>query len=131
MSLPPLYFRLRENGAQVFRVVADDRRGRLDFEPLAFANTRNGEIRPQGGREPSAEERAEIEGWIAARQAELARREGEVVDRTIEALNAAAHWVQAKASDTEIAEVGERLHLAMHDLRAALVRRQGGAARGD
>lgn len=127
MKLPQLYFRIRDNGALVFRVDAENRHGRLDLDPLAMANVRSGEIRPQGGRSISAAERAEIEAWITARQTELAMRDGKLADATIEAINAAAHWVQTKASANEIEMHGEPLLMAMHDLRSQIVRRQADA----
>ncbi len=124
MTLPALYFRLRDNGAAVFRVDAENRQGRLDLEPLAIANVRNGEIRAQGGREINDRERAEIEAWIAARQAVLAARDAEVPVQTAEAINAAAHWVQTKASAADMETHGETLLLAMHDLRSQIVRKK-------
>lgn len=127
MTLPPLYFRIRENGAMVFRVDAENRNGRLELEPLAFANVRNGDIRVQGGREITDAERAEIEGWVAARQDLLAGRDSEIAANTVEAINAAAHWVQTKASDEEIDAAAEAMLLAMHDLRSQIVRRQADA----
>ena len=130
MKLPDLYFRIRENGALVFRVDAENRQGRLELDPLAFANVRNGEIRVQGAREMSEPERARIEAWIAARQAVLAEREAEDVGACVEAINATAHWAQTKASDGEIEAVASDLLMAMHDLRGVLVRRQA-EARGE
>lgn len=127
MKLPPLYFRHRENGAAVFRVDAENRRGRLDLEPLAFANVRSGEIRVQGDRTLSEGERAEIEAWIEQQQAETAEREAAAADRAIEALGAAAHWAQTRASDAEIEARSAELLLAIHDLRSVLVRRQSDA----
>ena len=131
MNLPALYFRIRENGASVFRVDAENRHGRLDLEPLAFANVRNGEIRPQGGRELTPEERKQVETWIAARQDTLADEEARGIAGTVEAINAAAHWAQTKATDKEIAEFAGDVLLAMHDLRSVLVRRQSQADDSD
>lgn len=130
MKLPELYFRMRENGALVFRVDAENRQGRLELDPLAFANVRNGEIRVQGTRQVSEAERAQMEAWIAARRAVLAVREADEIARCVEAINAAAHWAQTKASDEEIAAVASDLLMAMHDLRGVLVRRQA-EARGE
>lgn len=127
MTLPSLYFRLRENGAAVFRVDTENRQGRLELEPLAIANVRNGEIRAQGGREITKAERAEIEGWIVARQTVLAAREAGLAEDTIEAINTAAHWVQGRASDADIAAHGDSILLALHDLRSQIVRRQADA----
>lgn len=127
MTLPDLYFRLRENGAAVFRVEAENRQGRLDLEPLAFANVRTGEIRVQGTRVLTDAEEGAITDWIAARQRELQAREAGEVALTIEAINKTAHWAQTKASDAEIAAGASGLFLAMHDLRSVLVRRQAEA----
>lgn len=127
MSLPALYFRLRDNGAQVFRVDTENRQGRLELDPLAIANTRNGEIRVQGDRSLTDDERSQIEAWIAARQASLADDEAALPSRTIAALNAAAQWVQSRATDAQINAEAEALLLAMHDLRSQIVRRQADA----
>lgn len=127
MKLPGLFFRIRENGAAVFRVDAENRQGRLDLEPLAFANVRTGEIRPQGGREVTEAERGQIEAWITARQTTLAQREADDIAGAIEAINLAAHWAQTKASDAEIDAVAADLLLALHDLRSTIVRRQAEA----
>lgn len=127
MKLPELYFRIRENGALVFRVDTENRQGRLDLEPLAMANVRNGEIRPQGGRDISSAERGEIEAWITARQTELADRDAEIARATVEAINAAAHWVQTKASAEDVDAHASALLMAMHDLRSQIVRRQADA----
>lgn len=131
MKLPELYFRIRDNGALVFRVDAENRQGRLDLDPLAMANVRNGEIRPQGGREITPAERSEIEAWIAARQTELVGRDAKVAPNTVEAINAAAHWVQTKASAGDIDTHGNALLMAMHDLRSQIVRRQADALDSD
>ena len=127
MKLPALYFRLRENGAAVFRVDAENRHGRLDLEPLAIANVRNGDIRVQGDRELTDAERDEIESWISQRQAVLAKRDTEVVDQALEAMNGAAHWIQGKASNEEVEANASALLLAIHDLRSQIVRRQADA----
>ena len=49
-ALPDYYFRIRENGAQVFRMDIENRQQRIEMDPIAFVNIRNGEIRPQGDR---------------------------------------------------------------------------------
>ncbi|MEL7027133.1 MAG: hypothetical protein AAGO57_07905, partial [Pseudomonadota bacterium] len=113
--------------SMVYRVDAENRKGRLDLEPLALANTRNGEIRPQGGREVTKAERNQIEDWIRSRQNALAEAEAQTPSAAIEAMNAAAHWVQSKASAAEIDTHANDLLLAMHDLRSQIVRRQADA----
>ena len=122
--LPDLYFRIRENGAAVFRVDTDNPQRRIEMQQIAVVNAKNGEIRPHGERALSAAEREEIETWLKARRQVLASREGQTGQRTIEQLNLAAQWAQARASDEELEAVTDDLLMAMHDLRSILVRKK-------
>ena len=123
-AVPEHYFRIRENGAQVFRVGTDPRSQRIEMEPIAVVNARSGEIKPQGGRELSEADLAAIGGWLATRQEDLARREADTGRATVEQLNLAAHWAQTRASDAELDAATDALLLAMHDLRTVLVRKK-------
>lgn len=123
-GLPPYYFRVRENGATVFRVDAEDRQRRLEMEQVAVINVRNGNVKPQGDRTLTGEDRAAIATWMEARRAVLRQREVDDIHRTVDHLNLTAHWVQALATDAALDEVAEPLLLAMHDLRTVLVRRR-------
>jgi hypothetical protein len=129
-DLPSLFFRIRDNGAAVFRVDAENRDRRIGMEPIASVNVRSGEVRVQGDRQLSASDRAAIDTWLAARRAELARREADEVGRTIEQLNLTAHWAQSRATDAELDAARDALLLAMHDLRSVLVRRAADRAEG-
>lgn len=122
--LPELYFRVRENGAAVFRLDSENRNRRLELEQIALANIRNDQIRTQGDRRLTAEEEEAIRAWMAARRDELAARELEEMRRAVERLNEVAQWAQSRASDDEIEAVADALLLAMHDLRGVLVRRK-------
>jgi hypothetical protein len=124
VTLPDHFFRLRDNGAAVFRVTTENRLGRIEMEPIATINLRSGEVKPQGGRELTEADRAAIDDWIAGRRAVLARREAEEIEGTIDRLNLAAHWAQTKATDDELEAITDRLLLAMHDLRSVLVRKK-------
>ena len=120
-----LYFRIRENGAQVFRVDTTNRNRRIEMEPLAVINTKNGEVRVQGERSISDAEQTEIQSWLAARQAELADRDGKGgVAATIERLNLTASWLQQRATSEEAEAVSDDLLMAMHDLRSVIVRKK-------
>ena len=136
-DLPEFYFRVRENGAVVFRVDSENRQRRLELDQIAVVNIRNGQIKPQGGRILSDDETAAIEGWMAARKAELERREIEDIHRAVDHLNHVTQWAQSRASDSELEEVTDTLLLAMHDLRSVLVRKkadrlmQGGEGGGE
>ncbi|MBW7922722.1 MAG: hypothetical protein H3C51_11555 [Rubellimicrobium sp.] len=128
-DLPQLYFRTRENGALVFRLDSANRERRLDLVPLASVNLNNGQIRPQGEREPTEAEREEIARWMEDRRAALATRTLDDIRRAVDHLNLVAGWAQARATDAELDAVTDPLLLAMHDLRTVLVRRR--AERGD
>ncbi|MBD3763569.1 MAG: hypothetical protein IE927_02225 [Rhodobacterales bacterium] len=123
-ELPQFYFRVRENGAAVFRVDAENRQRRLDLVEIAAVNVRNGTIRPHGDRKLTADEIAAIHSWLADRQALLARREIDDILRTVDHLNLTAQWVQSRAEDDALDQVTDALLLAMHDLRTVLVRRK-------
>jgi hypothetical protein len=123
-ELPPYFFRVRENGVAVFRVDGASRSRRLEFEQIAVAHVKTGEIKPQGGRELTGADRAAIEGWLAERRAVLAAREMDEVWRCVDQLNLTAQWAQARAAPEQLEAVTDALLLAMHDLRAVLVRRK-------
>ena len=123
-ALPEYYFRVRENGAFVFRVDTENRQRRIDMDQIAVVNTRNGEIRPHGDRQLSARDMEAIETWMADRIATLARRDIDDIHRAVDHLNLTAHWVQSKATDEQLDEVSDALLMAMHDLRSVLVRKK-------
>lgn len=123
-ALPEYYFRVRENGAFVFRVDTENRQRRIDMDQIAVVNTRNGEIRPHGDRQLSARDMEAIETWMADRIATLARRGIDDIHRAVDHLNLTAHWVQSKATDEQLDEVSDALLMAMHDLRSVLVRKK-------
>ena len=121
---PSLYFRRRENGAAVYRIL-DGKSQRLDMQQVAVVKP-DGEIKPHGNRELTEDEIGEITAWHAMRMESLPSREAEQVDRLVGDLNAMAQWTQANATDDQVRESAEPLLLAMHDLRATIVRRLGG-----
>jgi hypothetical protein len=123
-DLPPYYFRIKENGAAVFRVDTDNRQRRIEMEPIAVVNLRNGNVRPQGDRSLTDQDQAAIRDWLGRRQALMARREVDDIHRTIDHLNLTAQWAQSQATDAQLDEVTDALLLAMHDLRSVLVRRK-------
>ena len=123
-ALPPYYFRIRENGAAVFRVDAENRSRRMEFEEIAVVNLRNGTVKPHGDRQVTEADLAAIRAWMAERQAILARREVDDILRTIDHLNLTAQWAQAKATPEQLDAVTDLLLLAMHDLRSVLVRKK-------
>lgn len=124
IRLPDYYFRVRENGAQVFRVDTENRMKRIEMDAIAVVNIKNGEIKPQGSRTLSDADMAEITKWMDERKALLASRDLDDILRTVDHLNRTAAWAQSKASDEALEAVTDTLLLAMHDLRSVLVRKK-------
>lgn len=122
--LPEYYFRVRENGALVFRVDAENRQRRLEMEQIAVVNLNRDEVRPHGDRVLSETDRTEIRRWMAERRALLALRDIDDIHRAVDHLNLTAQWAQSKASDAQLEAVTDALLLAMHDLRSVLVRKK-------
>ena len=123
-ELPEFYFRIRENGAAVFRVSTDNRQRRIEMDEIATVNIRNGNVRPHGDRALSTEETNVIRDWIEERRAVLADRDIDDIHRAIDYLNLTTQWAQSRASDEDLDEITDRLLLAMHDLRTVLVRKK-------
>ncbi len=123
-DLPEFYFRVRENGALVYRVDTENRQRRIEMDQIAVVNMRNGEIKPHGDRALAAGELEEIRAWMEERQRLLALREMDDIHRAIDHLNLTAQWAQARATQDQLEEVTDALLLAMHDLRSVLVRKK-------
>ncbi|MFN3723766.1 MAG: hypothetical protein ACK4VZ_12035 [Paracoccaceae bacterium] len=123
-DLPEYYFRIRENGAAVFKVDTENRQRRIEMEEIAIANVRNGNIKPHGERKLTAEETALISDWIVQRSALLAQRDVDDIHRAVDHLNLVTAWAQSKATDVQLEDVTDTLLLAMHDLRTVLVRKK-------
>lgn len=123
-ALPPYYFRIRENGAAVYRVDVENRFQRIEMDQIAVVNLKNGEVKPQGKSQLTEADHAAIAEWTAARQALMADRQIDDIRRTIDHLNLTAQWAQSKASGDELEAITDELLMAMHDLRSVLVRKK-------
>ena len=131
-DLPDYFFRVRENGAAVFRVDAENRQRRIEMDQIATVNVRNGEIRPHGERKLSPEDLSAVRDWLEQRQTLVAAREVDDILRTVDHLNQTAHWANTRATGDQLEAVTDALLLAMHDLRGVLVRRKAeGLMQGD
>jgi len=118
---PTLYFRRKGNGAAVYRVATGDH-ARLDMLQIASLK-QNGEVKPSGKQEPTEAELTEITTWHAAREVHQKTRDSARVDRLVGDMNTVAQWVQANADDEQVTHNAQPILMAMHDLRATLVRR--------
>jgi len=123
-DLPEYYFRIRENGAAVFRVDTENRMRRIEMDQIALVNVRNGEIRPHGERSLSDRDMAAIRDWMARRLELLAMRDIDDIHRAVDYLNLTTQWAQSKAGEAQLEAVTDALLLAMHDLRTVLVRKK-------
>ncbi|WP_050526625.1 hypothetical protein [Pseudorhodobacter aquimaris] len=123
-NLPKYYFRVRDNGALVFRIGTDNRQRRIDMDQIATVNIRNGEVKPQGDHSLTPEDLTEIQSWVAWRTTQLAEREVDDILRTIDHMNLTSQWVQTRASDAQLDQVTDALLMAMHDLKSVLIRKK-------
>ncbi len=123
-ELPEYYFRVRENGAAVFRIDTENRQRRIEMDQIAVINIRNGEVKPHGDRTLSDTDIAEIQTWLDDRTALLAQREVDDILRTMDHLNLTTQWVQSKATEDQLEQITDTLLLTMHDLRSVLVRKK-------
>jgi hypothetical protein len=123
-DLPDYYFRVRENGAAVFRISTENRQRRIEMDEIAVVNVRNGNVKPHGDVTLTKADLAAIDDWIAARQEQLAAREVDDILRTVDHLNLTTHWAQSRATDAQLEAVTDKLLLTMHDLRTVLVRKK-------
>jgi len=124
MDASQLYFRVKDNGATVFRIVEDGEKRRVQLEPLANVNLRKDEVKPQGSADMSAAERDQITSWMGTRRAFEAVKKRAEIDELCDRLGYAVAWVKSAATDAEIDQLADPLLWGMHDLRAALVRRK-------
>ncbi|WP_417259314.1 hypothetical protein [Celeribacter sp.] len=123
-DLPDYYFRVRENGAFVFRVDTENRQRRIEMDQIAVVNMKNGEVKPHGQRDLTDEDISAIHAWMEERAVVLAERAIDDIHRTIDHLNLTAHWAQTRATDEQLELVTDSLLLTMHDLRTILVRKK-------
>lgn len=123
-ELPEYYFRVRENGATVFRIDTENQNRRIEMEHIAVVNVKNGSFRPHRDRVLSVADKEAIQEWMASRQSLLKTRNIDDIHRAVDFINLTTQWAQSKASDDELEEVTDRLLLSMHDLRSVLTRKK-------
>ena len=123
-SLPRYFFRIRENGATLFKMPEQNRQNRLEMHQVAVINIRNETVKPQGDTVLTDEETKLIADWMQERKTVLEEREIDDILRTVDNLNLTAQWAQSKASDADLERVTDQLLLSMHDLRTILSRKK-------
>lgn len=123
-DLPDYYFRIRENGAAVFRVDTENRQRRIEMDQIALVNVKKGEVKPHGDTALTDTDIAAIQEWLDKRVRLLAQRDIDDIHRAVDYMNITTQWVQSKASEAQLEDVTDALLLAMHDLRSVLVRKK-------
>ncbi|MBS9715987.1 hypothetical protein ACFFUT_01480 [Pseudohalocynthiibacter aestuariivivens] len=123
-ELPEYYFRVRENGALVFRIDTENRQRRIDMDQIAVVNVKNGEIKAHGDRILSDDDMEIIQEWMEDRIELLAERDVDDIHRAVDHMNLTTQWAQSRATDEQLEDVTDALLLAMHDLRSVLVRKK-------
>jgi len=123
-ELPEYYFRVRENGALVFRIDTENRQRRIDMDQIAIVNVKNGEIKTHGDRILSDDDMEIIQEWMEDRIELLAERDVDDIHRAVDHMNLTTQWAQSRATDEQLEDVTDALLLAMHDLRSVLVRKK-------
>ena len=122
--LPKYFFRIRENGAVLFKKPGENRQNRAEMHQIAAINMRSDTVKPLGDTVLTDEETKLIADWMRERKTVLEEREIDDILRTIDHLNLTAQWAQSKASDADLERVTDQLLLSMHDLRTILSRKK-------
>ncbi len=117
-----LYYRVRKQGALVFRMEVSNRRRRIELNQIA-AITGKDEIRPHKRRPPTEAEEAEIHAWWEAHKVRRDAGELNEVEVFMEELNKFTTWIDKEAPAAAVSEQSDPLLLALLDLRQVIVRR--------
>ncbi|MDX8348578.1 hypothetical protein SLH49_11330 [Cognatiyoonia sp. IB215446] len=119
------HFRIRENGALVFRINPANRQRRIEMQQIAVANTKRGDFKAVQDHALTDDDRTAIQNWLTDRQEHLQERKYRDAEDLIDRLSMTAQWVQSEAVATQLDALSDRLIFAMHDLRTVLVRKMG------
>jgi len=119
------HFRIRENGALVFRINPANRQRRIEMQQIAIANTKRGDFKAVRDHVLTDDDRTAIQNWLTDRQEHLQERHYRDAEDLIDRLSMTVQWVQSEAAPTQLDALTDRLIFAMHDLRTVLVRKMG------
>lgn len=119
------HFRIRENGALVFRINQANRKRRIEMQQIAVANTKRGDFKPVRDHVLTDHDKAAIQNWLSNRQERLHNRKYQDAEDLVDRLSEAAQWAQTEAAEAQLDALTDRLIFAMHDLRSVLIRKKG------
>jgi len=118
-----LFYRVSKLGADVYRIDLQNRLRRLDLEKIAEIDVLSDNIIAEAGKSHSQEEVSDMQLWCQSRREQLELRSQNDINRLVEAMNHAANWIDNDATDSQTDKITDSLLMAMHDLRATLVRK--------
>ncbi|MEM9061764.1 MAG: hypothetical protein AAGD13_14995 [Pseudomonadota bacterium] len=117
-----LYYRLRKQGAQVFRMEVANKQRRIELNQIASI-TQQGEIVPHKRRPANESELSEIAAWWSDWKA----REGDgslyKTELLMAELNEFTNWIAKDAPAEEVDNLSDDLLTTLLDLRQTIVRR--------
>lgn len=117
-----LYYRLRKQGAQVFRMEVANKQRRIELNQIASI-TQQGEIVPHKRRPASDDELTEIAAWWA----DWKQRDGDgtltKTETVMSELNHFTNWIAKDAPAEEVDRLSDDLLTTLLDLRQTIVRR--------
>ncbi len=122
-TLQKLFYRVSKQGADVYRIDLQNRLRRLDLQKIAEIDLNTKSIVQIKGIELSEEEQSDMHNWRNMREDQLELRSQNDINRLVESLNHAANWVENEANQDQIKKIGDPVLMAMHDLRATIVRK--------
>jgi len=117
-----LYYRVRKQGALVFRMEVANRQRRIELNQIATI-TGKGEIKPHRRRPPTGDELASIDAWWEDRKTRRKDKSLDDVEVFMEELNKFTTWIEKEAPSAQISSQSDPLLMALLDLRQVIVRR--------
>jgi hypothetical protein len=123
-----MHYRIRGTNVQLVKTQPDPATGKAKSKPIGSANLLTGEINDKAADALSADERAQVEAWIARHQS-IQRQKRELEYRTLpDALARVSSWID-EAELSTLKEHAEEVQGALRQLRKSLDQRLEGKER--
>lgn len=115
LNLPKVFFRIKDNGANIFRVKTTGKTGRIELIRLGTAAIKSQKILAQDGVTITEDEYAQIREWLSQ---QTSSRLPEDLRRLSRDVNLAAQQISAKTElDPELESAINNLLLSLFDLQ--------------
>ncbi len=124
LDLPELYFRIKDNGASVYRVSKSSKSGRIEFSQIATAVLRNDKIKPHSDHELTDNEIEQITNWMASQKDNHLSDLAQVFRRISRDVNLATNLLSSdNGAHKELNESINLLLLSLLDMQRATSQR--------